>query len=78
MFSLPPESLANWLLQPGALVAGAVGDMALLIGAFRHLRGELKDEMRASEDRVNSCIDEVKGGNQRGDACWRGESQQAH
>ena len=59
MFSLPPEILANWL-QPGALVAGAVGGMGLLIGAFRSLRGELKDEMRAGEDRVNKRIDEVK------------------
>ena len=59
MFSLPPEILANWL-QPGALVAGAVGGMGLLIGAFRSLRGELKDEMRAGEDRMNKCIDEVK------------------
>ena len=60
MFSLPPEILANWL-QPGALVAGAVGGMGLLIGAFRSLRGELKDEMRAGEDRMNKRIDEVKG-----------------
>ena len=59
MFSLPPEILANWL-QPGALVAGAVGGMGLLIGAFRSLRGELKDEMRAGEDRMNKRIDEVK------------------
>ena len=59
MFSLPPEILANWL-QPGALVAGAVGGMGLLIGAFRSLRGELKEEMRAGEDRVNKRIDEVK------------------
>ena len=57
---LPPEILANWL-QPGALVAGAVGGMGLLIGAFRSLRGELKNEMRAGEDRVNKRIDEVKG-----------------
>ncbi len=34
--------------------------MVLLISAFRHLRGELKDEMRASEDRVNKRIGEVK------------------
>ena len=59
MFSLPPEILANWL-QPGALVAGAVGGMGLLIGAFRSLRGELKDEMRAGEDRMNKRIDEVR------------------
>ena len=59
MFSLPPDILANWL-QPGALVAGAVGGMGLLIGAFRSLRGELKEEMRAGEDRVNKRIDEVK------------------
>ena len=59
MFSLPPEILANWL-QPGALVAGAVGGMGLLIGAFRSLRGELKEEMRAGEARTNRRIDEVK------------------
>ena len=34
--------------------------MGLLIGAFRSLRGELKDEMRAGEDRTNKRIDEVK------------------
>ena len=67
---LPPEILANWL-QPGALVAGAVEGMGLLIGAFRRLRGELKDEMRAGEDRMNKRI---KGG----DARWRGQDQQAH
>ena len=66
MFSLPPEILANWL-QPGALVAGAVGGMGLLIGAFRSLRGdmkgemrEMKEEMRTGEDRANKRIDEVK------------------
>ena len=70
MFSLPPEILANWL-QPGALVAGAVGGMGLLIGAFRSLRGdmkgemremkeEMKEEMRAGEDRTNKRIDEVR------------------
>ena len=66
MFSLPPEILANWL-QPGALVAGAVGGMGLLIGAFRHLRSdlkgemkEMKEEMHAGEARVNKRIDEVK------------------
>ena len=67
MFSLPPEILANWL-QPGALVAGAVGGLGLLIGAFRSLRSDLKGEMRkmkeemhAGEARVNKRIDEVKG-----------------
>ena len=59
MFSLPPEILANWL-QPGALVAGAVGGVGLLIGAFRHLRSDLKGEMHAGEARVNKRIDEVK------------------
>ena len=67
MFSLPPEILANWL-QPGALVAGAVGGMGLLIGAFRSLRGELKGEMRAGEDRVNKRIDEVKEEMRAGEA----------
>ena len=46
--------------KPGALVAGAVGGTGLLIGAFRTLRGELKDEMRAGENRTNKRIDEVK------------------
>ncbi len=58
--SLPPEFLANWLHSPGALVAGAVGGLGLLISAFRSLRVDLKEEMRASEDRVNRRIDEVK------------------
>ena len=59
MPSLPPELLTQWL-QPGALVAGAVGGLGLLISAFRNLRADLKEEMRASEDRVNKRIDEVK------------------
>ncbi|MCY4235597.1 MAG: hypothetical protein OXE74_04725, partial [Cyanobacteria bacterium MAG CAR2_bin_4] len=66
MPSLPPELLTQWL-QPGALVAGAVGGLGLLISAFRNLRTELKEEMkelkqemRASEDRLNKRIDEVR------------------
>ena len=66
MPSLPPQLLTQWL-QPGALVAGAVGGLGLLISAFRNLRAELKEdmrelkqEMRAGEDRVNQRIDEVK------------------
>ena len=59
MPSLPPELLTQWL-QPGALVAGAVGGLGLLISAFRNLRTELKQEMRAGEDRVNKRIDEMK------------------
>lgn len=70
MPSLPPELLTQWL-QPGALVAGAVGGLGLLISAFRNLRTELREEMRelkeelkqeirASEDRVNKRIDEVR------------------
>ncbi len=35
--------------------------MELLIGAFRHLRSDLKGEMHAGEARVNKRIDEVKG-----------------
>ena len=78
MFSLPPEILANWL-QPGALVAGAVGGMGLLIGAFRSLRGdlkgemkemkeEMKEEMRTGEDRTNKRIDEVREEMRAGEA----------
>ena len=66
MPSLPPQVLTQWL-QPGALVAGAVGGLGLLISAFRNLRAELKEdmkelkqEMRAGEDRVNKRIDDVK------------------
>ena len=73
MPSLPPELLTQWL-QPGALVAGAVGGLGLLISAFRNLRAELKEEMRdlkeemrdlkeemrASEARVNKRIDELR------------------
>ena len=67
---LPPELLSQWL-QPGAVMAGAVGGLGLLIGAFRNLRAdlkqemreakvEMKEEMRAGETRVNRRIDEVK------------------
>ena len=59
MPSLPPELLTQWL-QPGALVAGAVGGLGLLINAFRNLRAELKEEMRAGEDRLHKRIDEVR------------------
>jgi len=55
MPSLPPELLTQWL-QPGALVAGAVGGLGLLISAFRNLRAELKEEMRASEERSTGAL----------------------
>ena len=48
------------VVQPGALVAGAVGGLGLLIGAFRNLGAELKEEMRAGEERLNKRIDEVR------------------
>lgn len=51
--------MTNWL-QPGAIVAGAVGGLGLLITAFSNLRAELKEEMKAGEARVNRRIDEVK------------------
>ena len=59
MPSLPPELLTQWL-QPGALVAGAVGGLGLLISAFRNLRADLKEEMRAGEARVNKRIDDLR------------------
>ena len=59
MPSLPPEFLTQWL-QPGALVAGAVGGLGLLISAFRNLRTEVKEEMRAGEERTNKRIDELR------------------
>ena len=59
MPSLPPEFLTQWL-QPGALVAGAVGGLGLLISAFRNLRTEMKEEMRAGEERLNKRIDELR------------------
>ena len=70
MPSLSPEFLTRWL-QPGALVAGAVGGLGLLVNAFGNLRAdfkkemrgtkqEIREEMRAGEDRVNRRIDEVK------------------
>ena len=59
MLSLPPEFLTQWL-QPGALVAGAVGGLGLLISAFRNLRTEMKEEMRAGEERLNKRIDELR------------------
>ena len=55
----PPEFLTQWL-QPGALVAGAVGGLGLLISAFRNLRTEMKEEMRAGEERLNKRIDEFR------------------
>ena len=66
MPSLPPDLLTNWL-QPGAIVAGAVGGLGLLITAFGNVRAELKEELKemkeelkAGEARVNRRIDELK------------------
>ena len=52
-----PELSSEWL-QPSALVAGAVGGPGLLINAFRNLRADLNEGMRAGEARVNGRIDE--------------------
>ncbi len=64
----------NALPVPGTLdpmvtlVAGAVGGLGLLIGAFRNLKADLKEEMRDGEARLNKSIDEVKEEMRAGEA----------
>ena len=59
MFSLPPEILANWC-SPVPWWLALWEAWGCSIGAFRGLRGELKDEVRAREARVDKRIDEVE------------------
>lgn len=62
MPSLPPGLLREWL-QPGAVVAGLVGGLGLLMSAFRGLEArlnqrisELREDLRASEARLREEI----------------------
>ena len=55
MPSIPQEIFSDWI-QPGILV----GLIALFLGAFRGLRADLKDEIRASEARQQKQMDELK------------------
>ena len=53
--SIPPDLLSDWI-QPAVIVA-LVG---LLLTAFRGVRTELKEEIRASETRQAKRTDELK------------------
>ena len=59
MFSLPPKILANWC-SPVPWWLALWEAWSCSISAFRRLSGELKDEVRAREARVDKRIDEVK------------------
>ena len=52
---LPESVLADWI-QPGAVVAAAVGGLGLLVSAFRNLETKLEKRI----DEVKTRIDEVK------------------
>ena len=68
MPSLPPSLFSDWI-QPGAVVA-VVG---LLLGAFRGLRTEFKEEIRSSEARQEKQMDELKQEIRANDARLREE-----
>ena len=52
---LSESVLAEWI-QPGAVVAAAVGGLGLLVSAFRHLETKLEKRI----DKLETRIDEVK------------------
>ena len=52
---LSESVLADWI-QPGAVVAAAVGGLGLLVSAFRHLETKLETRI----DKLETRIDEVK------------------
>ena len=59
---LSESVLADWI-QPGAVVAAAVGGLGLLVSAFRNMetrinevKTELKAELKASEERQRSDL----------------------
>ena len=69
---LPESVLADWI-QPGAVVAAAVGGLGLLVSAFRNLEtklekriDEVKIEVKASEDRQMAAL-KASEDRQRGD-----------
>ena len=66
MFSLPsvPTDLLSAWIQPGAVL----GFLGLLLAAFQRMRTEFKEEVRASEARLNKRIDELKEENQASEA----------
>ena len=63
---LSESVLADWI-QPGAVVAAAVGGLGLLVSAFRHMetrinevKTELKAELKASEERQTTAVKDLK------------------
>ena len=63
---LSESVLAEWI-QPGAVVAAAVGGLGLLVNAFRNMetrinevKTELKAELKASEDRQMAAVSDLK------------------
>ena len=63
---LSESVLADWI-QPGAVVAAAVGGLGLLVSAFRNMetrinevKTELKAELKASEDRQMAAVSDLK------------------
>ena len=63
---LPESVLADWI-QPGAVVAAAVGGLGLLVSAFRNLEtklekriDEVKIEVKASETRQMAAVSDLK------------------
>ena len=67
---LPESVLADWI-QPGAVVAAAVGGLGLLVSAFRNLETKLETRidkletrqmaaLKASEDRQMAAVKDLK------------------
>ena len=63
---LSESVLADWI-QPGAVVAAAVGGLGLLVSAFRNMetrinevKTELKAEFKASEERQTTAVKDLK------------------
>ena len=56
---LSESVLADWI-QPGAVVAAAVGGLGLLVSAFRHLETKLETRIDKLETRIDEVKTEVK------------------
>ena len=56
---LPESVLADWI-QPGAVVAAAVGGLGLLVSAFRNLETKLETRIDKLETRIDEVKTEVK------------------
>ena len=61
---LSESVLADWI-QPGAVVAAAVGGLGLLVSAFRNLETKLETRIDKLETRIDEVKTEVKASETR-------------